>query len=192
MSKRLVALILAADEGAAFKSQTPKALHPILGKTLLRLAVEAVRPLKPARLAVIAGPGLDEAAGAMGVEVVSAGAPGASSSALSAAAGIIRDEASADLLVLPADLPLLSSSVLRELLTFHRRRRAGLTVMSAAASDPRGRERVIRGQPGRVRIVAEGEAGDVHLRADIDGSLVPFQEGITVSLDVDHSQVGAL
>ncbi len=166
MSKRLVALILAADEGAAFKSQTPKALHPILGKTLLRLAVDAVRPLKPARLAVIAGRGLDEAACVLGVEVISAGAPGTSSSALSAAAGIIRDEASADLLVLPADLPLLSSTALRELLTFHRRRRASLTVMSASVSDPRGRERVIRGQPGRVRIVAEGEAGGMALAVD--------------------------
>lgn len=161
MSKRLVAIVLAAGEGTRFRSDTAKVLHPLLGKSLLRLAVEAARETNPDRLLVVAGKrrdGVAEAARALGAEVVEQTAADGTARALAAAKRELRDEEESQLLILPADLPLVRSEILRELLTYHRRRRASLTVLSALLSDPRGFGRVVRGQNGWLRVVEERDA----------------------------------
>jgi bifunctional UDP-N-acetylglucosamine pyrophosphorylase/glucosamine-1-phosphate N-acetyltransferase len=161
MNKRLVAIVLAAGEGTRFHSETAKVLHPLLGKSLLRLAVEAARGTNPDRLLVVAGrrrDGVAAAARALGAEVVEQTAVDGTARAMAAAKSALRNEGESQLLILPAGLPLIRSEILRELLTYHRRRRASLTVLSALVSDPRGFGRVVRGQNGSLRIVEERDA----------------------------------
>jgi bifunctional UDP-N-acetylglucosamine pyrophosphorylase/glucosamine-1-phosphate N-acetyltransferase len=75
----------------------------------------------------------------------------------------LAGEKDGDLIILPADRPLLRAEAVRELLTYHRRRRSDLTVLSAAVADPRGSDRIVRGPDGSIRIVADRDAGPADL-----------------------------
>jgi bifunctional UDP-N-acetylglucosamine pyrophosphorylase / glucosamine-1-phosphate N-acetyltransferase len=166
MSKRLVVLILAAGEGTRFRSETTKILHPLLGKSLLLRTIEAARGLAPRRILLMAGRDPDRVAAAAreaGVEVFVPKDRRGTARAVAAAKSALAGEEASDLLILPADRPLVRTETLRELLTYHRRRRAVLTVMSAEVPDPRGCGRVVRGEGGAIRIVGDGEAGPAAL-----------------------------
>src|SRR6185503_1500977 len=64
-----------------------------------------------------------------------------------------------DVLVLYADVPLLTTHTLERLLETHREKRAAATVLTARLADPYGYGRVVRDQAGRVvRIVEERDA----------------------------------
>ncbi|MDD8025305.1 MAG: DapH/DapD/GlmU-related protein [Acidobacteriota bacterium] len=155
MSTRLIAIIPAA----------PHALHPLLGKTPLSFAAEAAREAGAVRvLAVLNGrnaaerAALAEAARRLGLESVVPDKPqGTAAAAASARAGLAGEEAS-DPPILPAVFPLLRPETLVELRTFHRKRRAGLTLLSAVVPDPRGFARVVRGEDGALRIIPENGA----------------------------------
>ena len=55
----LALIILAAGKGTRMRSDLPKVLHPIAGAPLVIHAMEAARPLTPARTVVVAGHGAD-------------------------------------------------------------------------------------------------------------------------------------
>lgn len=54
------AVILAAGQGVRMKSDRPKVLHEVCGKSLLAHVLDAVRSLKPDPLVVVVGHGADE------------------------------------------------------------------------------------------------------------------------------------
>jgi bifunctional UDP-N-acetylglucosamine pyrophosphorylase/glucosamine-1-phosphate N-acetyltransferase len=53
MSERFHALVLAAGKGTRFKSERNKVLHPVLGKSMLRLVLDCVLKLKPEKVYVV-------------------------------------------------------------------------------------------------------------------------------------------
>ena len=55
MSQEFFALILAAGKGTRFKSERIKVLHPLLGKSMLRLVVDSILGLKPQKVLVVVG-----------------------------------------------------------------------------------------------------------------------------------------
>jgi bifunctional UDP-N-acetylglucosamine pyrophosphorylase/glucosamine-1-phosphate N-acetyltransferase len=70
-------------------------------------------------------------------------------------------EEEGDLLVLPADQPLLRATTLDDLVTLHRESGAAATVLTAELADPTGLGRVVRGKDGNVdRIVEQRDATD--------------------------------
>jgi bifunctional UDP-N-acetylglucosamine pyrophosphorylase/glucosamine-1-phosphate N-acetyltransferase len=173
MSKRLIAIIPAWGEGAGFGTIASRLLHPLLGATPLSLAAATARGAGASRILVVLPAGgaettrvLDECRGLRAEVVVQAKTAG-TAGALSAARALLAGDPEASLLVLPALYPLLRAETLRELLTFHRKRRAALTLLSAIVPDPRGFGRVLRGEAGAVRIVPE---------ADADGAVLAFTE----------------
>ena len=181
MSRRLVVLIAAANGGTQFGSASHKFLHPLLGKSLLQRAIETARGISPKRIIVAGGDDSDpinDAARGAGAEFIAWGGPRKAASGLAAVRAALSGEESGDLLILPADRPLLRPETLRELLTYHRRRRSDLTVMSAAVSDPRGCGRVKRGPDGAIRIVPDGEAGPAELTIpEIEASVYAVRIG---------------
>ena len=52
-------IILAAGQGTRMKSQLPKVLHPLGGKPLFLHALDVVKRLNPAKIALIVGHGSD-------------------------------------------------------------------------------------------------------------------------------------
>jgi bifunctional UDP-N-acetylglucosamine pyrophosphorylase/glucosamine-1-phosphate N-acetyltransferase len=99
----------------------------------------------------------------LGAEIVVQAKPDGTAGALAAARASLTGEAEAVLLILPALYPLLRPETLSELLSFHRKRRAVLTLLSAVVPDPRGFGRVLRGDEGGLRVAPETEAGGAAL-----------------------------
>jgi bifunctional UDP-N-acetylglucosamine pyrophosphorylase/glucosamine-1-phosphate N-acetyltransferase len=160
MKRRLVAVVLAAGQGTRFKSSRAKVLHPLLGKTMLRLTLETVRALKPERIVVVVGHQKDEVAReASGPGVVFAHQSRrlGTAHAVMAARPALRGRSGADVLIINADLPLLRPATLRPLIARHRRTANALTFMTAELADPHGFGRVVREAAG-LRVVEEREA----------------------------------
>jgi bifunctional UDP-N-acetylglucosamine pyrophosphorylase / glucosamine-1-phosphate N-acetyltransferase len=58
---KLAAVVLAAGLGTRMRSETPKHLHPLLGRRLVDWVVEAARELGPEPLVVVTSPGSEDA-----------------------------------------------------------------------------------------------------------------------------------
>jgi bifunctional UDP-N-acetylglucosamine pyrophosphorylase/glucosamine-1-phosphate N-acetyltransferase len=128
---------------------------------MLRLVLEAVRRTRPDRILVVAGAaknGILAESGTLGAGVVEQSPPRGTAHAVLAARRELKDNAGEDILIVPADLPLLGPAALKAVVGRHRRKGNALTVMSAVVSDPSGYGRIIRRDDGRLDIVEEAEA----------------------------------
>ncbi|TMK69077.1 MAG: bifunctional UDP-N-acetylglucosamine diphosphorylase/glucosamine-1-phosphate N-acetyltransferase GlmU, partial [Actinobacteria bacterium] len=135
---------MAAGQGTRMKSATPKHLHPLLGRRLADWAIEAVRPLEPDHLVVVASP---QAADAFdGLTVAVQREPLGTGDAVRSAEPFVGDTDS--VLVVSADHPLLTPRVLRQLVEQHRESGAAATVLSFEPPDPRAYGRIVRNAEG--------------------------------------------
>jgi bifunctional UDP-N-acetylglucosamine pyrophosphorylase/glucosamine-1-phosphate N-acetyltransferase len=161
MNRPLLALVLAAGEGRRFRSETNKVLHPLLGRSMLRLVCETVLSLKPVKTSIVIGrqrEAVMEEALLLGVGFIHQKEPKGTAGAVLAARNLLRENADSDILIVPADLPLVRPAALRTLLLAHRRGGNAATVLSADIEDPSGFGRIIRTEDGGVRIVEDKEA----------------------------------
>jgi bifunctional UDP-N-acetylglucosamine pyrophosphorylase / glucosamine-1-phosphate N-acetyltransferase len=152
---------MAAGLGTRMRSNRPKHLHPLLGRRLLDWVVDAVKPLALARLIVVVSP--ESEAEVMrslpeGIEVAVQREPRGTGDAVAAARDRLADF-QGDVLVVAGDSPLLTSSLLEELIAAHRREGAGVTVLSIEPDGDRPYGRILRDEKGDVSaIVEEGDA----------------------------------
>jgi bifunctional UDP-N-acetylglucosamine pyrophosphorylase/glucosamine-1-phosphate N-acetyltransferase len=156
--KDLSVVILAAGESKRMRSRRPKVLHPLCGRPLLAYPLRLARGLAD-RIVVVIGPDRDDVRGLVGADarVVEQRERLGTGHAVREA----RAECGGGtILVLPADVPLLSVETLERLLAHHAASRAAATVLTAVVDRPHGYGRVLR-QGGRVkRIVEERDATD--------------------------------
>ena len=123
----------------------------MLGSRLADWAIEAVRPLGPDPLVVVASP---EAATAFeGLAVAVQEQPLGTGDAVRAAKPFVGD--SDPVLVVSADHPLLTSAVLRQLVEEHRASGAAATVLSFEPSEPRAYGRIVRNGDGALEAIVE-------------------------------------
>lgn len=151
-------VILAAGEGTRMRSATPKVLHEIGGRSLLRHAVETARSLQPERLVVVVGHGREVVVS--NLELVDAGAEVAvqeeqlgTAHAVQVALAILDAPdrpLRGTVVVTSADVPLLSGDTLATLVETHQRSGNTVTVLSAAVPDPTGYGRLIRDGSGEL------------------------------------------
>ncbi len=158
----LAAVVMAGGLGTRMRSTTPKHLHPVLGRRMVDWVLEAVRPLGPEPLVVVASPAsADEFEG---VEVAVQHRPLGTGDAVRVARPALEGRAR-DLLVLPGDTPLLSEDLLTALLATHRAMGAAATVLSFEPPDPRSYGRIVRDERGHLRTIVEAaDAGEDELR----------------------------
>lgn len=162
MKRSLVAFVLAAGEGTRFRSEKNKVLHPLLGKSMLRLTLDTVLSLKPKKTYVVVGrqrEAVMEEAAAAGVEFVHQKERKGTAHAVLAGRSVLKNCAGHDALVVPGDLPLVRASVLKSLIMFHKKHRNAATVLSAAVENPAGFGRIVRIHDRNMHIVEENEAG---------------------------------
>jgi bifunctional UDP-N-acetylglucosamine pyrophosphorylase / glucosamine-1-phosphate N-acetyltransferase len=134
MTKNPVVLVLAGGKNSRFQSRTPKALHPFLGTTMLRVVVDAVRALKPVRTVVVTGlwsPEQRRALSGLRMEVVREKEARGTGGAVLFARRLLRADPGRDVLVIQANLPLITGPTLRILLEGHRREGRPVTVLRA-------------------------------------------------------------
>jgi bifunctional UDP-N-acetylglucosamine pyrophosphorylase/glucosamine-1-phosphate N-acetyltransferase len=147
-------LILAERGGAGSPSAVPPALRPLLGTSSLRFTLEAVRKIHPVRILVASGLGISGA----GTEIVRSKAGQSPAAELRAVRKELSRNRDGDVLITPADTPLLRAEVLKALVARHRKRTDAGTILSVLRTGPSGSGRIIREDGGRLRIVAGRKA----------------------------------
>lgn len=152
-------VILAAGQGKRMYSSTPKVLHQLAGKPLLSWVLEIAQQLQPEGIHVIYGHGGEEIQQAMPdapVHWVHQAEQLGTGHAVMQALPFIP--ASAQVLILSADVPLIQKKTLEDLIHSNSQN-SKLTLLLATLDDPQGLGRILRNQQGEVlSIVEEKEA----------------------------------
>lgn len=170
---RLAAVVMAAGLGTRMRSATPKHLHPVLGRRMVDWVLEAARELEVDRLLVVTSPSSADLF--PGLEVAVQEQPLGTGDAVRSARSALEGGAE-EILVLSGDTPLLTASLLRELIETHRREGATATVLTFCPDDVRSYGRVLRDESGRVRAIVEaGDATPEELAArEVNSSIYVF------------------
>jgi len=149
---------MAAGLGTRMRSETPKHLHPLLGKRLVDWVLDAVRPLDPEPLVVVTSPETAEALAGEGVTVAVQPEARGTGDAVATARNVL-DVFDGDVLVLSGDAPLLTPELLERLVAAHRERGAAATVLTFEPARPLPYGRIVRDAEDNLRaIVEEGDA----------------------------------
>ena len=156
----LSGVILAAGQGTRMKSDLQKVLHPLLGRPMVTYAVETMRSLTGTAPVLVVGCGVDavqETLGEDAVFVEQTEQRGTGHAVLQA-----RDvlQGQSDLvLVIYADMPLLTAETLKRLVERQQGNAGPLTMLTLVTDNPRGFGRIVRDKAGGVlKIVEEAVA----------------------------------
>jgi bifunctional UDP-N-acetylglucosamine pyrophosphorylase/glucosamine-1-phosphate N-acetyltransferase len=139
------------------RSQTPKHLHPVLGRRLVDWVIGAARTLDPTPLVVVTSPTtVPELEGTLPDEAVLAvqEEPRGTGDAVVAAHPALEGF-DGDVLILAGDAPLLSGDELHALAETHRAEGVAATVLSFEPADPGAYGRIVRDESGRLRAIVE-------------------------------------
>lgn len=155
-------VILAAGQGERMRSGIPKVLHRLCGRTMLGWALEAARGVGAEQLVVVVGEGSEQVEATLaaeedltGVEFVLQAERRGTGHAVQIAASRIAEQSGA-VVVLYADMPLLTADSLTALL--EAQARAGAALLTAVPGDARGFGRIMRDGEGVCAIVEERDA----------------------------------
>jgi len=170
---KLAAVVLAAGLGTRMRSETPKHLHPLLGRRLVDWVVEAVRELGPEPLVVVASPGSEDTFEEVEI-AVQVEPRGTGDAAAAAREALARFEG--DVLVVTGDAAAISSELLGRLLETHRREGATATVLSFEPAEPGAYGRIVRNAEGALEAIVEaGDADEDELALrEVNSSIYVF------------------
>ena len=157
-------VILAAGEGTRMKSQTPKVLHSIAGRSLVGHVLSAVESLQPKHVRVVVGSGRAKVEAHLSEIAPTATTifqehRGGTGHAAQLALADLKPQGT--ILILAGDTPMLTGESLAQLLEGHHAGGFTASVMTAEHPDPTGYGRIIRGDDGSlIRIVEEKDADE--------------------------------
>lgn len=187
----LCAVVLAAGEGTRMRSERPKPLHRLCGRSMVLHVLHAVAAINPERAVVVVGHGAERVTKAVGeqppadlpIDFVEQRVQRGTGDAVLVALTAFPDDTDSDagdIIVLPGDTPLLRAPTLAALVRTHRRASAAATVLTARIADPTGYGRIVRGRDGRVaRIVEQADATEEELAVDeINTSIYVFRRSV--------------
>jgi bifunctional UDP-N-acetylglucosamine pyrophosphorylase/glucosamine-1-phosphate N-acetyltransferase len=154
----VVVAILAAGRGTRMKSNLPKVLHSLGGRSLIGRVIDSVKPLSPTRQMVIVGYQAVEVQAAMQSipdlefveQTVQLGTGHAIQQLLPHLEGY-----TGDLLVLYGDVPLLRTETLKNLLQTHTQHQNAATILTAHLDNPKGYGRVFCNSDNIVQQIVE-------------------------------------
>ena len=167
------AVILAAGLGTRMRSETPKHLHPLLGRRLVDWVIEAARALGPDPLVVVTSPGTEDMF--EGVCVAVQEEPRGTGDAAAAARPALEGF-DGDVLVVSGDAAAIRPESLQALLETHRREGAAATVLAFERANPGDYGRVVRGADGGLQAIVEARDASEEERAltEINSSIYVF------------------
>lgn len=166
--KQSAVLVLAAGQGTRMRSDIPKVLHTLGGRSMLSHALHSVAKVGPEHLVVVLGrdrerisPAVAELAQTLSRDIVTVvqeqqlGTGHAVLCGLSA----LPDDFSGVVVVTSGDIPLLDADTLAALTATHAAEPAAVTVLTTTLRDSTGYGRILRTQDGEViAIVEESDA----------------------------------
>lgn len=181
-------VILAAGEGTRMKSDTPKVLHELCGRSLVGHVLSAAGQLEPDHLVVVVGHQRERVAAhvtGLDARVVTAvqdrqlGTGHAVRCALAELPAL-----DGPVVVLNGDTPLLTTETLCALVGSHLETGNAATVLTASVPDPTGLGRIVRDSDGAVRRIVEHRdaTADERLVAEINSGMYAFDAKHLVSM----------
>ncbi|MFB2893105.1 bifunctional UDP-N-acetylglucosamine diphosphorylase/glucosamine-1-phosphate N-acetyltransferase GlmU [Aerosakkonemataceae cyanobacterium BLCC-F50] len=137
--------ILAAGRGTRMKSQLPKVLHPLGGRSLVERVIQSCLEINPIRRIVILGYEAEKVKTALnnipGLEFVEQKEQLGTGHAIQQLLPQLEDF-SGDLLVLNGDVPLLRPQTIKHLIETHKQNKNSATLLTAHLPNPKGYGRV--------------------------------------------------
>ncbi|MBD2346095.1 bifunctional UDP-N-acetylglucosamine diphosphorylase/glucosamine-1-phosphate N-acetyltransferase GlmU [Anabaena subtropica] len=140
----VVVAILAAGRGTRMKSDLPKVLHSLGGRSLVERVIASVEPLSPSRRLVIVGYQAEQVKSGLQspiLEFVEQSVQLGTGHAIQQLLPYL-DGYTGDLLVLNGDVPLLRTQTLEQLLQTHQTNQNAATILTAHLPHPKGYGRV--------------------------------------------------
>src|SRR6201998_1334208 len=161
-------LVLAAGPGTRMRSDTPKVLHTIAGRSMLSHSLHAIAKASPGHLVVVLGhdhqriaPLVTELGEGLGrtIDVALQDRPLGTGHAVLCGLSALPDDYAGIVVVTSGDTPLLDSDTLADLFATHSAAhpagKAAVTVLTTTLSDPRGYGRILRTQDNEVTAIVE-------------------------------------
>ncbi|GAA1351502.1 bifunctional UDP-N-acetylglucosamine diphosphorylase/glucosamine-1-phosphate N-acetyltransferase GlmU [Falsarthrobacter nasiphocae] len=182
-STRPSVIVLAAGAGTRMKSEKPKVLHAIGGRSMLAHAIRAARGVDPEQVAVVVRHQRDrvvEHALATDADILIADQDEIPGTGRAVQAGLEALEAAGvtegTVLVTSGDTPLMTGEALRRLAEDHTSSGNKVTVLTAVVEDASGYGRVVRGEGGEVLAIVEHKDATEQQRAirEFNGGVYAF------------------
>jgi bifunctional UDP-N-acetylglucosamine pyrophosphorylase / glucosamine-1-phosphate N-acetyltransferase len=161
-------LVLAAGAGTRMRSDVPKVLHELGGRTMISHTLHAAAEVAPQHLVVVLGHDRDRITPAINALADDLGRPldiavqeEQLGTGHAAACGLaaLPDDFAGVVVVTAGDVPLLDADTLADLLACHSAESAAATVLTTTLADPTGYGRVLRNEDDEVvRIVEQSDA----------------------------------
>lgn len=159
----IAAVVLAAGKSTRMRSRLPKVLHPVCGRPILAHILHALTDAGVGRRIAVVGHeaetvrgAIDNYFGAGQIEYAYQTEQKGTGHAVQMAENAF-DGFTGTVLVLAGDTPLLSSEVLKLLLTEHAQTGATATVLTAVLPDAGAYGRIVRGENGEVLGIVEAK-----------------------------------
>jgi bifunctional UDP-N-acetylglucosamine pyrophosphorylase/glucosamine-1-phosphate N-acetyltransferase len=150
--------ILAAGRGTRMKSNLPKVLHGLGGRSLVERVLNSLSEIEPSRRIVIVGYQgqlVQEALASLSdVEFVEQAEQKGTGHAIQQLLPHLQDF-EGDLLVLNGDVPLLRPETLQQLLNIHQQHQNAATILTAQLPNPKGYGRVFCDSQNIVKQIVE-------------------------------------
>lgn len=196
-------LVLAAGAGTRMRSDTPKVLHSLGGRSMLSHALHAVAKVAPEHLVVVLGKDRERVGPVVGELAVQLGRPievavqeqqmGTGHAALCGLSAL-PDDFDGVVVVTSGDIPLLDAETLAALIASHSGESAAVTVLTTTLPDARGYGRILRTQDGEVIAIVEETDATPQQRAirEVNAGIYAFDIGALRSalsrLSADNAQ----
>ncbi|MGV0793575.1 bifunctional UDP-N-acetylglucosamine diphosphorylase/glucosamine-1-phosphate N-acetyltransferase GlmU [Mycolicibacterium sp. XJ1819] len=164
MSTESAVVVLAAGAGTRMRSDTPKVLHTLAGRSMLAHALHAVAKVAPQHLVVVVGKDRDRVVPAVEQLAVDFGRPIdtavqdqqlGTGHAVECGLSALPPEFTGVVVVTSGDVPLLDADTLADLIATHADGPAAATVLTTTLPDPTGYGRILRTQDGQVIGIVE-------------------------------------
>ena len=174
----LAALVMAGGLGTRMRSDTPKHLHPLLGRRMLDWVLDAVAATGPSRIVVVVSPQThDTIAESLpeGVEIAVQREPRGTGDAVAAARDALAGF-DGDVLVVSGDAPLITAEVLGGLVSAHRRAGNAATALSIESPRDLPYGRLVKDENGKLlEVVEAADATDDQLAIrELNASIYAF------------------
>src|ERR1700760_1333860 len=157
-------LVLAAGPGTRMRSDTPKVLHTIAGRSMLSHSLHAIAKVAPGHLIVVLGhdhqriaPLVADLADTLGrpIDVALQDRPLGTGHAVLCGLSALPDDYEGVVIVTSGDTPLLDADTLADLIASHSAASAAVTVLTTPLADPGGYGRILRTQDDEVMAIVE-------------------------------------
>ncbi len=157
-------LVMAAGAGTRMRSDTPKVLHTLGGRSMLSHVLHSVTKVAPQHLVVVLGhdreritPAVTELAEALGrtIDIAVQEQQRGTGHAVACGLTALPADFTGTVVVTSGDVPLMDAETLADLIAAHSSETAAATVVTTTVPDPTGYGRILRTQDREVIGIVE-------------------------------------